>query len=187
VHRSGRRLARWPESRKVDEHSWATAQVRAVNAIISASSSEAGASGSRRWARFLSIPCRLRMTATGTSLPVQGEGQASTSSRKQCKINCAQGTYEVDGRHERGCAGAGALGVGAGVCGAAAIVDGSTFFERSGLRVRAVVGEACSRRSSLGGLVGFAAEACAPRAFVVTGLWGTTRERHGEAGASTPW
>jgi hypothetical protein len=42
-----------------------------------------GASGSRRWARILSIPCRLRMTATGTSLPVQREGQASTSTRKQ--------------------------------------------------------------------------------------------------------
>jgi hypothetical protein len=126
------------------------------------------------------------MTATGTSLPVQGEGQASTSTRKQCKINCAQGTYEVDGRQQRCCAGAGALGAGVDVR-ATAMADGLTPFERSGLRVRAVVGEPCSRRSSLGGLVGFAAEACAPRAFVVTGLWGTTRERHGEAEASTPW
>jgi hypothetical protein len=35
------------------------------------------------------------MTATGTSLPLQGEGQASTSTRKQCKINRAQGDRAV--------------------------------------------------------------------------------------------
>ena len=72
------------------------------------------------------MSCWLLITATGSSLPVQGEGHASTSTRKQCNMSCAQGTYEVDGRHERAGsadeawgAGGEARGAGAAVCNAA--------------------------------------------------------------------